>query len=262
MPDRWGQNMIRLVDRPSRVTPLDLLYYAGDRRFGALGISSDADTHLPHAAGPAVTAESLTEANEIIQRVLEKQPLGEREQIFSDPARVWAERTQRCSSPSTGKSGSRSSRKATSSTCRSSNMPRTYSRNIVESVFRKREPIGSRSVTSSCRSASIDMAARECMPCRREPCCWAKAAKSYSALASIARKFCEVSSSKAVQRELFARMAFNILIDNTDDHTKNHAFLRLPSGRTISRQPSTSFLKSTDSDSRRSRSSPAAQPMI
>lgn len=31
--------------------------------------------------------------------------------------------------------------------------------------------------------------------------------------------------SQAQQRELFRRMVFNILIDNTDDHEKNHALL-------------------------------------
>jgi hypothetical protein len=33
-----------------------------------------------------------------------------------------------------------------------------------------------------------------------------------------------------MQRELFRRMAFNIMIDNTDDHSKNHAFLRAKDG--------------------------------
>jgi serine/threonine-protein kinase HipA len=43
MPDRWGEKAIRYLDRPKRVTPLDLLYFAGDRRFGALGFSINRD---------------------------------------------------------------------------------------------------------------------------------------------------------------------------------------------------------------------------
>lgn len=38
MPDRWGERMIRVISRPSRMSPFDKLCYAADRRFGALGI--------------------------------------------------------------------------------------------------------------------------------------------------------------------------------------------------------------------------------
>ena len=36
--------------------------------------------------------------------------------------------------------------------------------------------------------------------------------------------------AKAHMRELFRRMVFNILIDNTDDHEKNHALLMTDAG--------------------------------
>lgn len=45
---------------------------------------------------------------------------------------------------------------------------------------------------------------------------------SYLDLADIMRKVCR--DSKNNLRELFRRMIFNILIGNTDDHAKNHAF--------------------------------------
>lgn len=38
-PDRWGERVIRLLDRPPRLSLLEYLYYAGDDRFGALGVS-------------------------------------------------------------------------------------------------------------------------------------------------------------------------------------------------------------------------------
>lgn len=52
MPDRWGQNVIRIVDNPPRLTPLDFLYLVGDRRFAALGFSGEKDAYVPHAFPP------------------------------------------------------------------------------------------------------------------------------------------------------------------------------------------------------------------
>jgi serine/threonine-protein kinase HipA len=39
-PGRWGERVIRLIDRPTRLSTLDYLYFAGDDRFGALGVST------------------------------------------------------------------------------------------------------------------------------------------------------------------------------------------------------------------------------
>ena len=36
-PDRWGERVIRHIDRPPRLSTLELLYFVGDDRFGALG---------------------------------------------------------------------------------------------------------------------------------------------------------------------------------------------------------------------------------
>lgn len=33
------------------------------------------------------------------------------------------------------------------------------------------------------------------------------------------------------RREVFARFAFNVLMDNTDDHDKNHSFVRTGAGQ-------------------------------
>ena len=44
-PDRWGEKVIRFVDKPERLPLMEYLYFAGDERFGALGVStSDVNT--------------------------------------------------------------------------------------------------------------------------------------------------------------------------------------------------------------------------
>jgi hypothetical protein len=50
-PDHWGECVIRLLDRPPRLSVLDYLYYAGDDRFGALGVSASATTYQPREIG-------------------------------------------------------------------------------------------------------------------------------------------------------------------------------------------------------------------
>jgi serine/threonine-protein kinase HipA len=38
-PDRWGERIIRQIERPARLSVLEMLLFAGDDRFGALGVS-------------------------------------------------------------------------------------------------------------------------------------------------------------------------------------------------------------------------------
>jgi serine/threonine-protein kinase HipA len=48
----------------------------------------------------------------------------------------------------------------------------------------------------------------------------------YPELAQLLRRLGRPEQVRAQQQELFRRMVFNILIDNTDDHEKNHALVR------------------------------------
>ena len=54
-PDRWGEHVIRFIDKPPRLSLLEYLYFAGDDRFGALGVSTCADEYLPRKLGPLPT---------------------------------------------------------------------------------------------------------------------------------------------------------------------------------------------------------------
>lgn len=56
-PDRWGEKVIRFVDKPRRLSLMEYLYYAGDDRFGALGVSTSPDSYSPCklACQPAIS---------------------------------------------------------------------------------------------------------------------------------------------------------------------------------------------------------------
>ena len=53
----------------------------------------------------------------------------------------------------------------------------------------------------------------------------------YPELAQLLRRLGEPEYIARQQKELFRRMVFNILIDNTDDHEKNHALIRQVNGK-------------------------------
>lgn len=51
-PDRWGERVIRHIEAPRRLSILEYLFFAGDDRFGALGVSLDPGHYRPCAGGP------------------------------------------------------------------------------------------------------------------------------------------------------------------------------------------------------------------
>jgi serine/threonine-protein kinase HipA len=58
--------------------------------------------------------------------------------------------------------------------------------------------------------------------------------KSYGDLAQAIRRYCHPSVIRENNRELFERLIFNILVNNDDDHLRNHGFIwdpRLPGWR-------------------------------
>ncbi|HVP32474.1 MAG TPA: HipA domain-containing protein [Steroidobacteraceae bacterium] len=58
--------------------------------------------------------------------------------------------------------------------------------------------------------------------------------KSYGDLAQAVRRYCHPQVIRANNRELFERLVFNILVNNDDDHLRNHGFVfdqRLPGWR-------------------------------
>ena len=55
-------------------------------------------------------------------------------------------------------------------------------------------------------------------------------APGYPQLAQLLRRVAPAEDIRSQQAQLFRRMVFNILMDNTDDHGKNHALLRQSDG--------------------------------
>jgi len=59
-PDRWGERVIRFLDKPLRLSVLEFLYFAGDKRFGALGVSTQQTHYAPRVQHPLPVLQDVS----------------------------------------------------------------------------------------------------------------------------------------------------------------------------------------------------------
>jgi serine/threonine-protein kinase HipA len=227
-PDRWGERVIRFIDKPPRLSLLEYLYFAGDDRFGALGVSTSDREYLPRRLGPLPTLSDTEAIAELVRKVLDGEPV--------------ASALKRLVAPGVTLGGAR---------------PKALLEIDGEQwvvKFADGDPIDAPLVEHAAMTlaaqAGIDVAPTRAVPLmhghaiairrfdraagsRRHALSARVALQAaaepfgYPELAQLLRRrgVLEGDKSSAQMRELFRRMIFNILIDNTDDHEKNHALL-------------------------------------
>ena len=227
-PDRWGERVIRLLDRPPRLSVLEMLYFAGDERFGALGVSSSPGSYLPREPGVLPGLGDVGALHELIQRVM----AGDR----IEP------RHRRLLAPGTTLGGARPK-----ALVEIDGEPWVIK--FAESGWPS-EPLVEHAAMTLAAMAGITVAQTRSVPLpdghavavrrfdrgegRRQHALSANVALkaagsdlSYPALAQLLRRRGPARADQARQQmaEVFRRLVFNILIDNADDHEKNHALL-------------------------------------
>ncbi|MDP1908072.1 MAG: HipA domain-containing protein, partial [Hyphomicrobium sp.] len=74
-PDRWGEKVIRFVEKPKRLSLMEYLYYAGDDRFGALGVSTSPGTYSPRAKGPLPRLGDVQQLSEVVAKIEAAEPI-------------------------------------------------------------------------------------------------------------------------------------------------------------------------------------------
>src|ERR1700742_4881393 len=74
-PDRWGERVIRFIDKPKRLSLLEYLFFAGDDRFGALGVSTSPTEYLPRRLGPLPALTDADQIQELIRKVQSNEPV-------------------------------------------------------------------------------------------------------------------------------------------------------------------------------------------
>ncbi len=229
-PDRWGERIIRHIDRPARLSILEMLLFAGDDRFGALGISLSATQYIPRHLGPYPQLADIARLASTIEDVQTQAPISAEIQRLIQPG-------------------------VTLGGARPKALLQTGAGPCVIKFSELDDPVD----TPLIEHATMTLAAQAglCvaktgvlpLPLRhgkvrhaltierfdrlgpyRVHCLSAKTAlraaslpESYGALASILLRLGHPNRQAAMREELFQRMVFNILMDNTDDHERNHS---------------------------------------
>lgn len=227
-PDRWGEQVIRFIDKPARLSLLEFLYFAGDDRFGALGVSTSADDYLPRRLGPLPTLADADQIQELIRKVLANEPVPQAQKRLISPGvtlggarpkalldiagEQWVIKFadgDPADTPLIEHASMTLAHKARIRVALTMPVRLTHGHAIAIKRF-------DRSGGLRVHSLSAHVALRA-----------AAERFGYPELAQLLRRrgVTRGDAYIAQMRELFRRMVFNILIDNTDDHEKNHALL-------------------------------------
>mgnify|MGYP000632591484 CR=1 FL=1 len=226
-PDQWGERVIRLIERPARLSLLEYLYFAGDDRFGALGVSLQAETYVPAATAAMPTIEGLNDMHQAVQRVMAGDAVSEQQRRLLQPGvsiggarpkslmqidgASWVVKFSEggeLDSPLIEHASMQLARRCGIQTADSLALPLPQGHAVA---VRRFDRAGSQRL--HVQSAHVALRA-------------AGEVIGYPELAQLIRRVGRPEQVRAQQQELFRRMVFNILIDNTDDHEKNHALVR------------------------------------
>ena len=227
-PDRWGERVIRHIDKPARLSLLEYLYFAGDDRFGALGVSTSADEYLPRRLGPLPALGDADQIHELIRKVQDNEPVpAEQQRLISPGVTMGGARPKALLDiageqwvikfadgdptdvPLIEHATMTLAQKAAIRVAPTMPVRLTHGHAVAVKRFDRNRGLRLHSL-----SASVALRA-------------AAERFGYPELAQLLRRRGVTSGDVYLDHmhELFRRMVFNILIDNTDDHEKNHALL-------------------------------------
>jgi serine/threonine-protein kinase HipA len=233
-PDRWGEKVIRFVDRPKRLSLMEYLYYAGDDRFGALGISTSSSTYSPKTGSPLPRLEQAQQLSEVVAKIEASEPISALEAriiagggsplggakpkaLIDIDGEQWVIKffnNEPIDTPLIEHATMTLAKRAGITVAETQVIRLTGANAIAVRRFDREQ--GRR-----IHSISAGTAIRAATASGDEP------EMGYPELARILRRvgITQDDVNQRDARELFRRMVFNILIDNTDDHEKNHSLL-------------------------------------
>ena len=227
-PDRWGERVIRFIDKPPRLSLLEYLYFAGDDRFGALGVSTSAEEYLPRRLGPLPTLSDADRIHDLVGKVLANEPVPQaQKRLISPGATMGGARPKALvdvggeqwvikfadgepvDTPLIEHASMTLAAKARIRVAATKPIRLTHGHAVAIQRFDRHRGLRLHSL-----SAAVALRA-------------AGERFGYPELAQLLRRRGVTTRDRHIgqMRELFRRMVFNILVDNTDDHEKNHALL-------------------------------------
>jgi serine/threonine-protein kinase HipA len=220
--------VIRFIDKPARLSLLEYLYFAGDDRFGALGVSTSPSEYLPRRLGPLPTLQDADELQELIRKVQNNEPVPRAQQRLISPGATMGGARPKAlidiagdqwvikfsdgdaaDTPLIEHAAMTLAQKAGIRTARTMPVRLTHGHAVAIKRF---DRVGGLRLHSLSACVALRAAGERF---------------GYPELAQLLRRrgVTDGDAYLAQMREVFRRMVFNILIDNTDDHEKNHALL-------------------------------------
>lgn len=230
-PDRWGERVIRKFERASRMSLLEFLLFAGGDRYGALGVSLRSDVYAPWSSSPMPALRDLDAMDEVIRKIIANEPVQEIE--------------QRLLRPGVSLGGARPK-----SVVEIDGYPWLVKFGEGED---EDTPLIEHATMTLAAKCGVDVAATRALAVRSKHAVAVRrfdrtggarvhAISAHVALRAVGevygypqlgqqlRRLCRSDEIQPQQMQLFRRMVFNIFMDNTDDHEKNHALLRQADG--------------------------------
>ncbi len=230
-PDRWGERVIQYLDRPARLSLMEYLYYAGDDRFGALGVSTSEAVYSARTKSALPRLEQAQRLSEVVHKVSARAPVSSLERRMLNAGGSFGGAKPKALIEIGGvqwvikffdnepidvplvEHASMTLAKLAGITVAETRLVPLAGENAL--AVRRFDRDGSKRI--HCISAGTALRA-QATP-EQEP------QFGYPSLAQLLRRAGATDEDQNLHdmRELFRRMVFNILIDNTDDHEKNHA---------------------------------------
>jgi len=231
-PDRWGERVIRHIIRPQRLSILDYLYFAGDNRFGALGVSLDAQAYKPYPHNALPGLEDVQQVHNLIRQIEAGLPLDSsllrlispgaslggakpKAQVLLD-GEPWIlkfpEQGEHLDSGLIEHACMTLAARAGIDVCTTRPLAHQSQGQCRHAIAVKRfDRLGQKRLHAVSAHVALRAAGVDC---------------SYAELALWLRRCGPAEQIQAHGEQVFRRMVFNILMDNTDDHEKNHAVLK------------------------------------
>lgn len=225
-PDRWGERVIRLLDRPPRLSVLEFLYYAGDDRFGALGVSTSQTAYQPREIGPLPKLVDVDAVHDVVRRVLANELVEDRQKrlvvpgvtmggarpkaLFQLGGEEWVLKFAEDDRPAEPLIEHAAMTLAAKAGVVVAETQPIFFKTGVAVAIRRFDRVAGRRLHALSANVALKAAGVEL---------------SYPNLALLLRRRGVADVNLAQMHELFRRLVFNILIDNTDDHEKNHVIL-------------------------------------
>ncbi|MDG5974872.1 HipA domain-containing protein [Hydrogenophaga taeniospiralis CCUG 15921] len=229
-PDRWGERIIRQIERPARLSVLEMLLFAGDDRFGALGVSVSAEQYIPRRLGPYPVLGDLARLSAAVEDVQTQAPItADLQRLIQPGVTLGGARPKALLQTDAGPCVVKFSElddavdtplveHATLTLAAMAGMhvattgvlplPSRHGKTRHALTIERFDRLGD--IRLHCLSAKTLLRA-------------ARLPESYGALATVLLRLGHPDRQGAMREELFRRMVFNILMDNTDDHERNHS---------------------------------------